>query len=141
MVVVDHPFDLRLVVNSVEMERATRTPKDRQCSLSSLARVSRSEPGMAAYSAPNTPPGSHGAETPSTTAPARLPSGGATRMLRLSQVIERTQLGKTTIYALQKSGRFPHSVILTANSVRWIEAEVEDWLASHVAERAPPRTR
>jgi prophage regulatory protein len=62
-------------------------------------------------------------------------------MLRLSQVIERTQLGKTTIYALQKSGRFPHSVILTANSVRWIEAEVEDWLASHAAERAPPRTR
>ena len=29
----------------------------------------------------------------------------ATRMLRLSQVIERTQLGKTTIYALQKPGR------------------------------------
>jgi prophage regulatory protein len=62
-------------------------------------------------------------------------------MLRLSQVIERTQLGKTTIYALQKSGRFPRSVMLTANSVRWIEAEVEDWLANHIAERAPPRTR
>jgi prophage regulatory protein len=62
-------------------------------------------------------------------------------MLRLSQVIERTQLGKTTIYALQKSGRFPHSVMLTANSVRWIEAEVEDWLANHITERAHPRTR
>jgi prophage regulatory protein len=62
-------------------------------------------------------------------------------MLRPSQVSERTQLGKTTIYALQKSGRFPHSVMLTANSVRWIESEVEDWLANHVAERGPPRTR
>ena len=96
---------------------------------------------MAVYSAPNTTPASHGAEPQSTPAPARWPSGGATRMLRLSQVIERTQLGKTTIYALQKSGRFPHSVMLTANSVRWIEAEVEAWLANHVADRAPPRTR
>jgi prophage regulatory protein len=73
--------------------------------------------------------------------PPRPLLGAATRMLRLSQVIERTQLGKTTIYALQKSGRFPHSVILTANSVRWIEAEVEDWLSNHVADRAPPQTR
>ncbi|MDB6106437.1 MAG: transcriptional regulator [Gammaproteobacteria bacterium] len=70
-----------------------------------------------------------------------MPPGTATRMLRLSQVIERTQLGKTTIDALQKSGKFPHSVTLTANSVRWIEAEVEDWLANQVAERARPRTR
>jgi prophage regulatory protein len=96
---------------------------------------------MAVYSAPNTTPASHGAEPLSTPAPARWPSGGATRMLRLSQVIERTQLGKTTIYALQKSGRFPHSVMLTANSVRWIEAEVEDWLANHITDRAPPGTR
>ena len=58
----------------------------------------------------------------------------------MSQVIERTQLGKTTIYALQKSGRFPHSVMLTSNSVCWIQAEVEDWLAQHVADRARPRT-
>lgn len=96
---------------------------------------------MTAYSGPGVRPGGQGAETPSTTAPGRLPSGGATRMLRLHQVIEHTQLGKTTIYALQKSGRFPHSVMLTANSVRWIESEVEDWLANHITERAPPRTR
>ena len=39
--VIDHPFDLRLGVNSVEMERATRAPKDRQYRPSSLARVLR----------------------------------------------------------------------------------------------------
>ena len=60
-----------------------------------------------------------------------------TRMLRLSQVIERTGLGKTSIYALQKSGNFPHSVGLTANSVRWIEAEIEAWLTAQAAARAP----
>jgi prophage regulatory protein len=57
-------------------------------------------------------------------------------MLRLAEVIERTKLGKTTLYALQKSGKFPHSVPLTANSVRWIEAEVEAWLARQAARRA-----
>jgi prophage regulatory protein len=58
-------------------------------------------------------------------------------MLRLSQVIERTGLGKTSIYTLQKSGNFPHSVGLTANSVRWIEAEIEAWLTIQAAARAP----
>jgi prophage regulatory protein len=61
--------------------------------------------------------------------------GNKTRMLRLSQVVERVGLGKTTIYALQKAGQFPHSVPLTSNSVRWIEAEIEHWLASRLAVR------
>jgi prophage regulatory protein len=61
---------------------------------------------------------------------------GCTTMLRLAEVIERTKLGKTTLYALQKSGKFPHSVPLTPNSVRWIEAEVEAWLARQAARRA-----
>jgi prophage regulatory protein len=65
---------------------------------------------------------------------------GATRMLRLSQVVERVGLGRTTIYALQKAGQFPHSVALTVNSVRWIEAEVEGWLAKRGAARAPGPT-
>jgi prophage regulatory protein len=56
--------------------------------------------------------------------------GGDMRMLRLAQVIEKTQLRKTTIYKLQKLGRFPKSVPLTGHSVRWVESEVEDWLAS-----------
>jgi prophage regulatory protein len=67
---------------------------------------------------------------------SRFESGVPVQMLRLSEVVERTKLGKTTIYALQKSGKFPHSVILTANSVRWVEAEVEGWLSTRVAARA-----
>jgi prophage regulatory protein len=49
-------------------------------------------------------------------------------MLRLSQVMERTELRKTTIYKLQKQGHFPRAVSLTGHSVRWIESEVEEWL-------------
>ena len=59
------------------------------------------------------------------------------RMLRLSQVVERTGLGKTTIYELQKEGRFPRSVHVTGHSVRWIEAEVETWLVQQAQVRIP----
>jgi prophage regulatory protein len=66
---------------------------------------------------------------------------GPMRMLRLTQVIERTELRKTTIYKLQKLGRFPKAVPLTGHSVRWIESEVDDWLASRASSRAPAPTR
>jgi prophage regulatory protein len=55
---------------------------------------------------------------------------GQLRMLRLAQVMDRTELRKTTIYKLQKLGHFPKSVPLTGHSVRWVESEVEEWLAS-----------
>lgn len=59
------------------------------------------------------------------------------RMLTLRQVIERTKLGKTTIYGLQKSALFPHSVPLTARSVRWLESEVDAWLEKRAQLRHP----
>jgi prophage regulatory protein len=63
------------------------------------------------------------------------------RMLRLSQVVEKTGLGKTSIYELQKEGRFPRSVHVTGHSVRWIEAEVETWLVQQAQARIPvPKT-
>lgn len=60
------------------------------------------------------------------------------RMLRLSEVVERTGLGKTSIYQLQKAGRFPRSVHLTAHSVRWIDGEIETWLIQQAQARTPP---
>jgi len=56
-------------------------------------------------------------------------------MLRLNQVIEKTGLGKTTIYQLQKLALFPHSVPMTERSVRWIEAEVDAWLEKRAQSR------
>ena len=62
---------------------------------------------------------------------------GSRRMLRLQQVIEKTGLGKTTIYQMQKSASFPHSVPMTSRSVRWIEAEVDAWVAQRAYLRMP----
>jgi len=63
------------------------------------------------------------------------------RSLRLPQVVGMTGLKKTTIYALQKAGQFPHSVPLTTTAVGWLETEVEDWLAKRAAARVNPLTR
>lgn len=61
--------------------------------------------------------------------------GEPTRMLRLSQVIERTGLGKTKIYELQNAGLFPMKVHLTPTAVRWVEGEIEAWLATQARAR------
>jgi prophage regulatory protein len=63
---------------------------------------------------------------------------GPIRILRLSQVIAATGLGKTKIYELQATGDFPLRVQITAHCVGWVEAEIQDWLAHRVASRTPP---
>ena len=57
------------------------------------------------------------------------------RILRLSQVIEITGLGKTKLYELQAAGEFPMRVQITPRSVGWVEGEVQAWLTQRVAAR------
>jgi len=64
------------------------------------------------------------------------PESAPTRMLRLSQVIQRTGLGKTKIYELQNAGLFPMKVHVTPTAVRWIEGEVEAWLTAQARARS-----
>ena len=70
-------------------------------------------------------------------APENLPAlpSPPIRILRLDQVIEVTGLGKTKIYDLQAAGEFPMRVQITANTVGWVEEEVQAWLARRVAAR------
>ena len=58
------------------------------------------------------------------------------RILRLTEVIGATGLGKTKIYELQAAGHFPMRVQITAHSVGWVEEEVQAWLAQRVAVRS-----
>jgi prophage regulatory protein len=57
------------------------------------------------------------------------------RLLRLTQVMAMTGLGKTKIYDLQSAGEFPMRVQITAHSVGWIEQEVQAWIEGRVAAR------
>jgi prophage regulatory protein len=54
------------------------------------------------------------------------------RILRLAQLLDMTGLGKTKIHELQAEGSFPMRVKITANSVGWIEEEVQACLVRRV---------
>lgn len=63
----------------------------------------------------------------------REPPGGARtqppiRLLRISEVVARTGLGRSTIYEWSADGRFPAPVRLAGRVSRWVEAEVDEWL-------------
>ena len=55
-------------------------------------------------------------------------------ILRRKQVEARTGLRRSTIYAKVAAGEFPAPVRLGARAVGWLEAEIQQWLASRVAE-------
>ena len=52
------------------------------------------------------------------------------RLLRLSEVLTRTALGRSTIYRLMREGSFPEPLRIGARAVRWRQSEVEDWVAA-----------
>jgi prophage regulatory protein len=62
-------------------------------------------------------------------------NGSMPRILRLTEVIDITGLGKTTIYQLQRAGDFPGGVKMTAQAVGWIEDEVRAWITDRMAAR------
>ena len=55
------------------------------------------------------------------------------KIIRISQVMAKTGLGRSTIYHLLKSDKkFPRSISLGSRSVGWIEAEVDKWIDSKI---------
>ena len=61
-----------------------------------------------------------------TTAPRRL--------LRRAEVLDRVGMAKSTLYSRISAGTFPKPVSLGA-SVRWVESEVDAWIAAQIAAR------
>ena len=56
------------------------------------------------------------------------------RFVRLPEVMARTGLSRSSIYVRVAAGRFPEPVPLGGRAVGWIEAELDDWLRSRIAE-------
>lgn len=52
------------------------------------------------------------------------------RILRQSEVLARTGLGRTTLWRLEKRGEFPARRRITGNIVGWPASEVEEWIRS-----------
>jgi prophage regulatory protein len=60
-------------------------------------------------------------------------------ILRFPQVVERTGLPRSTIYAKLADDNFPRPIKLGARSVGWLEAEIQGWLDQRISESANQR--
>jgi prophage regulatory protein len=49
-------------------------------------------------------------------------------MLRLSSVLERTGLSRSTLYRKIEQGTFPNQVRISERCVGWREHDIEQWL-------------
>ena len=52
------------------------------------------------------------------------------RLIKISKVIEKTALSRSSIYDYMSKGLFPKSVKLGARAVAWVESEVDAWIES-----------
>jgi len=57
-----------------------------------------------------------------------------TVLIRRKEVERRTALSRSRLYALIKADAFPKPVVIGIMSVAWVEAEVENWINSRIAE-------
>ncbi|MFV4846740.1 helix-turn-helix transcriptional regulator [Edwardsiella tarda] len=56
------------------------------------------------------------------------------KLLRLSEVLNRTGYSRAWIYRLLKENRFPQSVKIGSRSIAFVESEVDDWINQRIAE-------
>ena len=57
------------------------------------------------------------------------------KIQKLSQVINDTGLGRSSIYASIAAGTFPKQIKIGLRSVGWLDSEVRIWLADRVRAR------
>lgn len=57
------------------------------------------------------------------------------RFLCLDDVMNKTGLGRSTIYNKMKSGEFPKSISISANRIAWLESEIDSWMEIKINQR------
>jgi prophage regulatory protein len=57
------------------------------------------------------------------------------RIIRLSTVLSRSGLSRSTVYRKMDEGTFPPKVKLSLNGVGWRESELNRWIANPVGYR------
>jgi prophage regulatory protein len=56
-------------------------------------------------------------------------------IIGIERVIEKTTLGRSTLYTYMRDRKFPASVRLGDRHVGWVEAEVDAWLQARINAR------
>jgi prophage regulatory protein len=54
----------------------------------------------------------------------------APRLIYYPEVRQLTGLSRSTVWKLEKEGKFPRRRLITTNRVAWLEGEVHDWITS-----------
>lgn len=57
------------------------------------------------------------------------------RLIKLTEVMNQTALGRSSIYKYMKEGLFPKPVTQIGKSVAWVESEIQEWIMERVKER------
>ncbi len=55
-----------------------------------------------------------------------------TTLLRLSDVIARTGLSRSSLYLAINRGTFPKQILIGSRAVGWVEEEVESWIQDRI---------
>lgn len=61
------------------------------------------------------------------------------RIMRAREVGDVTGLSRTTIWNLERAGKFPRRVKLTTRAVGWLEDQVLSWVKGRAAGQEPAR--
>lgn len=69
------------------------------------------------------------------TATNQITQSRKVQILKRREVEAMTTLSRSTIYRLMNDGKFPASIRLSANSVGWLESDVEQWIESNRTDR------
>jgi prophage regulatory protein len=64
---------------------------------------------------------------------AKLTERSEARIARRKKVESRTGLSRSSIYAGIKAGTFPRPIQLGAQSVGWLESDIDAWILERIA--------
>ena len=53
------------------------------------------------------------------------------RLIRIEEVLERTGLAKSTLYAWETSKKFPRGIRLSKTMKVWLESDIDTWIFEH----------
>jgi len=56
------------------------------------------------------------------------------RIMRLPEVIKSTGLARSTIYKKISENDFPAQISLGAQSVGWVETDIQDWIQGKISQ-------
>ena len=57
------------------------------------------------------------------------------RIIKLKEVLNKTGLGRSTLYNLIGASQFPKPIPLGLRAVGWLESEIEEWIMARVRTR------